>query len=347
MKELARNRWSSIWALTIIFLAGCKAVDDKTPDVRNIFIKLNVRRLDRDLARLDTNQLNRGLVDLQKRYPDFLSFYLDTLMGFNINGNFADTSIGVRKNFKSFLTHPDYRGLFDTVATHFPNTEHLDAQILHAFKYMKFYLPDFTPPKIIYCVSGLNNYAAFTLDSSIVGVGLDMYLGEQYPFYAAVGIPAYASQKLKPAYIPINVMQSIYRLRYPFVMEQRSLLDMMIQLGKEQFFLSKVVPFAADTARLGYTKQQLAWCEENETQAYHFFVQEKLLYERSLQKVARYVMDGPYAAGMPKESPGNIGAWIGFRIVTSYVNKHPVTDLRTFLKHTDAQQFLEASGYRP
>lgn len=337
---------TGIWLLMVI-LSGCQSDAQKTPEVKHIQVSLNVRRLDRDLYQLDTNNLAGGMEQLQQIYPDFLNFYLDTLMGFNIHGTFSNDNPGVAKNLRTFLTHPDYRGLFDTVQKHFPDTRQVDDDLTNAFRYLKHYQPGFHEPRIVYLISVLNNYAAFTLDSTIVGVGLDMYLGPQYPYYASVGIPAYSTHKLRPGFVVVNVLQALYRLRHPLVMENRSLLDMMIQLGKEQYFLEKVVPFARDTTRLGFTQAQLTWCRENEAQIYNFFVQEKLLYETSLLKVARYVMDGPSATGMPKESPGNVGTWLGYQIVKAYLARHPEKSLMDIIQPEDSQRFLQEAGYRP
>ncbi len=337
-----------LFFFTITMLCfGCKNEAEKTPDVSNISIDLKTYRLDKDLAAIDTNNIAEGLKNLQTKYPDFLNFYLDTLMGFNINGDYEPANPGIANGLRTFLTYPDFRNLFDTVAHHYPDTKSIDENLVKGFQFLRHYYPNTAVPKIIYLVSGLNNYAAFTYGNDIVGVGLDMYLGEQYPFYASVGIAAYSTRRFKPEYIPVHVFQALYRDRHPFVMEDRSLLNMMIQLGKEQYFLKKILPFTNDTTRLGYTQSQLQWCEASEEQVYNFFVSQNLLYEKSWQKMIRYVNDGPNAAGMPAESPGNIGTWMGYQIVKAYINEHPETPLDSVLQQKDAQTFLQESGYKP
>jgi len=335
--------------LSLLFLlvvnSGCGG--DNQPNVSNINIDLKTRRLDQDLAKIDTNNVAAGLQELHSKYPDFLDFYLDTLMGFGIHGNYHDSVAGIRLGLQPFLAHKDIVGLFDTVAKHYPNTKQIDEDLTRGFQYMKHYYPQFFVPKIIYLVTGLNQWSVVTVDTNIIGIGLDMYLGEQYPFYRAVQIPEYVIKKCTPEYVGVNTFQAIYRDQVPFEMEGRTLLDMMIQRGKEQYFLSKILPFKDERVRLGFTQEQLDWSEASEAMVYNFFVRDNLLYETNWQKIVRYVNDGPSAAGMPAESPGNIGSWLGYQIVKAYVEHHPDATLNDILKPTDAQRFLQESKYKP
>jgi hypothetical protein len=181
----------------------------------------------------------------------------------------------------------------------------------------------------------------------VLGIGLDMFLGRQYPYYASVGIPDYMTRRLEPQYIMVNAFRAIYEELYPFQAEGRTLLDMMLQRGKGQYFLKKVLPFAHDTLLFGYTKTQLDWCTGNEAQVYNFFIRENLLYETNWQKILRYVNDGPNSTGMPLESPGNIGSWLGLRILEAYLSRNPDLSLPQVLELTDAQQILQDARYKP
>ena len=124
------------------FLLGSCGGGEKIPDVSNIQVEIQSRRLDRDLAALDTNKLVEGLRTLKGKYPDFLDFYLDTLMGFGVKGNYADTSQAIQLGLRGFLTQKDYKGVFDTVAKHFPDTKKEEAALVKGFQFMKYYYPD-------------------------------------------------------------------------------------------------------------------------------------------------------------------------------------------------------------
>jgi len=329
-----------------LLLGGCGS--DKAPDVSGIKVELKTQNLEQDLAVLDTNHIGAGLVQLQGKYPDFLNFYLDTLMGFKIMGNYNDTTAGIRLGLRLFLTNKDYRGLFDTVSKYYPNTKDVDAELQKGFQYTKYYYPDYTVPKVIYLVSGLNNWGAFTFGREVVGVGLDMFLGPQYPFYRSVSLPDYLNTHLRRAYIPVAVFSTVYQNQHPFLAEEHTLLDMMIQKGKEQYFLHHVLPHTADTTLYGYTQAQLEWCNNSEPMIFNFFASANLFYAKEFERTLRYVNDGPNSTGMPAQSPGNIGTWLGYQIVNSYMKQHPDMTMQQLLAtNTDAQKFLEDSKYKP
>ena len=337
---------ATILCVFILTQAGC-GNREQHPDVSDIHIELQTRRLDRDLAYLDTNYIGQGLQQLKEIYPDFLDFYLDTLMGFGVHGNYQDTATGIKYGLKPFLTHKDIRGLFDTVMKHYSDTKKVEQDMMKGFQYLKHYDTGYAVPKIVYFISGLRQWSVITLDTTLLGIGLDMYLGEQYPFYHAVQIPQYVINKCKPEYIPVNVFQAIYRNKHPFIMEERNLLNMMIQRGKEQYYLSRILPETPDSLKFGFTQAQLNWCEASEGSIYNFFITQNLLYEKSPNKVLRYVMDGPTSAGMPPESPGNIGSWLGYKIIMAYVETHPGITLEELLALNDAQKILQGSKYKP
>src|SRR5690606_12218579 len=75
----------------ILFIAVsilANACQSSAPDLNGINVELKSERLDIDLYNIDTNAVGAALTTLEKKYPHFLNFYLDTLMGFGIHQNF-------------------------------------------------------------------------------------------------------------------------------------------------------------------------------------------------------------------------------------------------------------------
>lgn len=333
----------------IFFFASCDT-QNEAPDIRNVQVDIDFYNFYQDFSAINPENLPADLVDIKDKYPDFADFYLQQLIPMYIEGDYYTAISNYKEKFSalySFLTYKDYRDLFDTVNIAFPNTEKYNEIIANTFRYIQYYDSSITLPQhIYYFVSGLNHYTVALIDEKSMGVGLDMFLGKNFSPYASVGIPDYALQRFTAENIPVWVARVIYDDRYPFYPEGKNLLEMMIERGKEMYFLEKVTPFVHDSVRLGFTSEQFQWSKNNEAMAYNFLVQQGLLYETNLQKIYRYVLDGPTATGMPAESPGNIGSYIGLSIVKSYA-KNTNTDLQTLMQEKDARKILELARYKP
>ena len=55
--------------------------------------------------------------------------------------------------------------------------------------------------------------------------------------------------------------------------------------------------------------------------------------------------DGPFTNGLPRESPGHIGEWIGYRMVTAYLSENPDVSFAQLIAIEDPKVILKA--YKP
>lgn len=345
------HRWNSLVGIlaiiNLIFISACGSGND-APDVSDIKVELRSKRFDLDLVKLDTNNLAGGLQNLKAQYPVFLDLYLDNVMGFRIQGNYNNDNPAISQGLKILLSDKDYRGLFDTVKAHYPDTKGVEEEVTKGLKYVKYYFPQYKVPQTVtYFISGLNNYGALLYGENDLAIGLDMFLGDNYPFYRSVGLQDFMKVQFREDYIPIAVCRNIYQDMYPNQPEDKTLLELMMMRGKEQYFLSKVLPFKEEHERMAYTKEQFEGCEENEGFIYNYFVQKDLLFETKFERTFPFVNDGPATVEISQSCPGNIGTWIGYRIILAYMKQHPKTTMEELFKITDAQTILQQSKYNP
>lgn len=323
--------------------SSCNTPSSRRIDVSNEKIALKTIRFDQELYACDTNNLIRDVDRLGNRYPDFSAVFFNQLTGFRR----SDSDEIFYNAVRHFLTYKDYKGLMDTVKQKFPNTQKTDEELEELFKYIHHYYPNQKYETVYYFVSGLNYWKAITIDS-VVGVGLDMFLGKDYPYYASVQIPEYETKRCEPRFIPVFVAKTIYEKMFPIEQEGKDLLNLMLQNGRELLFTSYMLPDIPEYDIMGYTKEQWMWCEENEAMIWSFFSKKNLLYDTQWQDMIRYVTDGPNSSGMPAEAPGNIGSWIGWQIIKQYWKAHPDKTLQDILKDKlNAQALLESAKYRP
>jgi hypothetical protein len=125
------------------------------------------------------------------------------------------------------------------------------------------------------------------------------------------------------------------------------MIDFMVSQGRLIYFLDKVVPDSPDTIKTGYSSKQLEWCYGNEKKIWSFFIDNKLLFSFDPNLMNKYVNDGPGTNGFPKESPGNIGQFIGWQIVKSYMRNHPEKTLQKLMEEKDMLKIFNESKYKP
>ncbi|WP_186774400.1 hypothetical protein [Chitinophaga pinensis] len=338
---------SSQWILSALILISCLSAckHKNVPDVSHIAINVQIDRFDQALIKLDTNNIQAGLQQLNKAYPVFLPAYIEHIMNF---GPYSDSSKMIQLQTNMLIGNADYRVLQDSINAHFPKLDVLERDLAQNFRYIKYYIPSFPiPGKVVAFSSVISNYGAVTIDS-VLGIGLDMYLGKDFPIYGILpDYPVYMIRKFSPEYITTNAIQALAQQVYPGAAPGDQLVIQLVKAGKLQYFLEQVMPETADSIRLGYTKVQMDWCKDNEQLIWQFFVQQNLLYKADWQSNMHYMNDGPSTQGMPEDAPGRIGTFVGWRIVKEYMENHPEVTLQQLMEEKDAMKIFSQSKYRP
>lgn len=340
------NKISGSFGLALLLLTAFTACSSrkKAPDVSHIQVSVSIARFDRDLIRIDTNHVEEGLQALLNRYPVFLPAYVEHIMEF---GAYNDSARRIPLQTRLLLTNKDFRFLQDAVETKFTDLAPLEKELARSFRYMKYYFPAFKTPEVVTFISAIGNYGAVTIDT-LLGVGLDMYMGSDFPVYAKLpDYPAYMVRRFSPEYITVNSIQALAQQHYPLPAPGARLVDQMVAAGKHQYLLEQVLPETPDTIRMGYTKDQLEFCNENERMIWQYFIQNELLYKTDWQEAMHFMGDGPTTQGMPAGAPGRIGYFVGLQIVKKYMEKHPEVTLQQLMENKDLAGIFNESKYRP
>ncbi len=99
--------------------------------------------------------------------------------------------------------------------------------------------------------------------------------------------------------------------------------------------------------RIGFSPAAMNWCEEHEARVWAHLVDEELLYSTEHMSINKWINQAPFVAGIPKESPGRLGQWVGWMIVRSYMQNNPETTILELMEIQDAQRILTESKYKP
>lgn len=311
------------------------------PDVSHIDVAITIDRFDEALMQLDTSNLALSVADLYQQYPDFAPCYFQDIIGVARPGDTAWYG-----TLQRVLSFPGFRAAFDSVQVAYPSLASISAQLSQAFRYHRYYHPTIPVPKVRAYTSEYG-YGAVACADTVLGIGLDLFLGADFSYYSALQIPRYLMHRMTPDYIVPGLMEVYWQSYVPMPERGATLLDYMLYYGKLLYYLDLVLPETADAYKIGFTSDQLAWAEQEEAAIWAYLLEKDRLYATNMGEYAYLLNEGPTTQGMPPESPGKIARWIGWQMVRTYRNKYadePLADLWLLM---DGQAVLAASGYKP
>jgi len=318
-----------------VFLGGC---DDDMP--RKTSGVSHIRRFDRDLFALDTANLQPGMEQLVQKYPDFLPFFLTEIAHDQTNPN--ETPL---QAIAGFVTAPQVQRLRDSCEAAFPNLDRLNTdldQLLHNYRR---HFPNRPAPKFVSAVTEFVG-DAYAVNDSLVMIGLDMFLGENFSGYNPDYFPQYLRRQFTPEYMTTKIALALSsRIVGPPPGER--ILDYMVNNGKILYVMDLLLPEVPENTKMGYTREQLEGCYANEQEVWARLLDLNVLYQPLNNKNQKIVMPSPSTDIVFQESPGEVGNWVGRQIVKAWMHRYPETSVEELLNQRDAQQFLEKAKYKP
>jgi uncharacterized protein YjaZ len=72
-----------------------------------------------------------------------------------------------------------------------------------------------------------------------------------------------------------------------------------------------------------------------------------VVYETNFKKIAKLITPSPNSPGMPPESPGETGNYIGWQIIKQFMKRNPEVSVAQMIGMKDAQMILDKSKYKP
>lgn len=324
----------------VLCFAACKN-DKNNPDVDSILLNIELNRLDKDLFSREDSLTVNDMLSLKNKYRSFFDLYCRQMLRLPAPDYYSQAT-----QLTGFINDKDIKevhSMTDSIYTD-SEIEEIKTGFVVFFKHLKYYFPEKTIPSVTTFISGFN-YNVVTTDS-VLGIGLDMYLGGNCKFYPALGFPQYMYRKFSKEYMVNDCVKGWFQSEYDAENIKKDFLHQVIYQGKLLYFTQAMLPDLNDTIKTGYTGQQLKWCRENEKQMWSFFIEKKMLYSTNEKEYIRFIQDGNTTQGFPEGAPGKTGCYTGWQIVEAYMKNNNVT-LQQLLAENDAQKILTQSGYKP
>jgi gliding motility-associated lipoprotein GldB len=304
------------------FFLSCGKKDKTEAAIDEIPMEIKVERFDKVFFETEPKDLDK----IKKEFPFFFP-----------SGN--EDVVWLNK-----MQDPLWKKLYTEVQEKYDDFEPVESKLEVLFKHIKHYFPKTEIPKVITVISEMdyNNKVIYT--DSLLIISLEMYLGKEHKFYQ---FPKYIKQNFEESQIMPDVVSSFYNQKVRADIG-KNLLSRMIDAGKELYFKDVLLPDYSDAHKMGYTKEQIQWCNENESYMWRYFIEKEMLYSDDQKLMPRFINPAPFSKfylEIDNETPGQIGGWIGWQIVRSYMKNNEVSLQQ--LVDSNAKEIFEKSKYKP
>lgn len=297
-------------------------------------LNVSVLRYDDDLFAIDRKQIPNELRRLTKKYPLFI-----------------DSSAWHNERYilqiSEFLKDPYIREIHQDVDKTFPNMTKEEQELKAALCIYKYYFEEASIPTFYGVVAGIDPSAPFVLYAgNEVIINLDWYLGKDYKYYQDYRIPKYIREECDKKYIPLDCFRRAIAYRHLPRKTPITLLDYMIEEGKIVYFTELMFPEVAVADIIGYGQDKFAWAEKYQADVWNYLIENDLVFSKDEDPIRRLVQEAPFSNPF-KDSPGRIGAFIGWQIIINYMEKHPEVSLKQLMMEENSRKILDQSGYKP
>ena len=352
-----------ILLIVIGFCYSCTG-NKKLPDVSNIKVAVTIHRFDNDFFDTTIPSVEK-LPAMQLKYGNLFDYYLSkTFITDNLQNGVSPANA-----MDGFIN--GYKPLYDSTQLLYKDLGWLQTTLQKDFKYYKYYFPNYNIPQIFTIVDGFytdnpQSYYGVEYDGKdTLVVSLQMFLGKNFSGYNPEFYFDYLKEKFTKNYIVKNIFTTLLQtkidnkkvnntiakdtLNIPLPTAPNNgntLIEAMVQVGKLTYILNKVMPTETEAVALGYTPQQLKQCFTNEKEIWSHFVNANNLFTNEATIIKEYVGESPYTKAFGMDSPGNIGAFVGWRIVQQYMDSHTNITLPQLLQTDNKIVYTEAK-YKP
>ncbi len=314
----------------VVFAASCG--QDSDIDISEIDKGARFIRFDSAFFNSDTAMTPREIERLVNLYPPFFE-------------------AGKNPRFwKGQRNDPNQNELYAASKKVLSNFEGLNENLNFSMKHYYYYFPN-TPQIDFYAyISNLDfEYPVlYSPDQHICFVGVDLYLGQDKKYYNTQ--QQYQAYYRQPAFLVRDCIAAITEPHIGREEKSASLLDDMIYYGKRLYFIEKMMPQKDKSVIIQYPPEKLEFCQANERTIWAYFIENNFLFDTSQDLKRRFIELAPFSKFRMKfdnETPGMIGRWLGWQIVSAYMENNPSVTLEQLGRETDSRKILKLSKYKP
>jgi len=327
----SKSKLSILILLPVILTVGCKHPETAGPDPMIRFDKLVFTSNPATLS--DTIRLN---------HPSLIPFF--TIFNEEVVRIGPDSLPGYSGQLNSYINDSVMRNVFNLVDKSAEQYQNQARIIAEALKKWETLIDSKQSVELISFISGFNQ--SFITLPGCLGIGLDNYLGSDCTYYKDLAIPVYKRKNMNPGNMAVDAVRAWLYSELPQPATEGGVLDRMIYEGKLYYIASRLLPQVSLEELFHYSDEQIKWCKAQENAMWKYLAEQKILFSTDRLTIRKFIDEAPFTRDFGPESPGRVGTWIGYRIVSSYM-KSSGTDLKNLIGMTSAKEILSASKYHP
>ncbi len=305
------------------------------PDTSSAKVSMTFESLEDSLPAITTKA---DLVHFMNLHPDTRDIFFN-------RGAYPSDSVFINRLYNRF-TSPYIDTLLQETHRVFGTGVVLREQFQQAYSNLRYYYPDYSPPRIQTLISGLESDMYVT--DSVIYVGLDYFLGQGAKFrpndmYEYM-LRRYTKDFIVPSVILLTGVDTRFNNTSP---EDKTVLAEMIAYGKAYYFAKRMLPCTADSLLIGYSTEEIEGSLKFENLIWSRLVQDQVLYSSSHLVKQKFLAERPKTIEVGENCPGRIAQWVGWRIVNAYMEAHPDITLPQLMANANAEKIFRESGYKP
>lgn len=324
--------------ITVFVFSGCNR---KSFGMIDNSETIHINRFDSALFQWINSDNPLILAELKKEYPQMLEIIGKALF----QTNNTDSSIFF-DYLINYYSEPTLNSLYKDAITYYAadslRTKNITEELSYGFAQLKKQFPLIQIPAVYMHISGLQQN--MIVADSLLSCSIDKYMGSNYPLYEDFFYD-YQRKNMIPERIAKDALNVWLKSEFPYQGKDNILLDRMIYEGKIIYILTQTGYDYTYGNMVSLTEKEYKWCREYESTLWTTIIERKHLYTPDIVTTSKYFQPAP-SAFISEEAPGNLGNFIGYRIVERYM-KQTKSTCEELMKNNDAQDILQKSKYKP
>ena len=250
----------------------------------------------------------------------------------------------IEQRLREYYLDSTMQVLLEDVHDEYTDLNVEEAEISSVFEQVKKADLSFRIPFMYTQISGLNQ--SIVVGDSLLGISLDKYLGRDYPLYRKY-YHDYQRRVMDRSWLVSDALFYYLSHEYPLPDDKvHTLLDYIADYGKIHWVIAHCRNISLEQ-EAGFEEERVLWYKENETEVWNWRMGHGVLTSADLTMIRLFMEPRGTTPYIGKDSPDQIGLWLGLQIIDHYMKSHPQVTIGELLHENDYEKILRESGYHP